>query len=140
MSLSSPHLWKRFGWQKEGILDMAMNLNSNADVAIDLQRLQKYWTKRQLFYLAKMYTGSLKAGHNYDKLRRCVSIGILNFHLRALSLDPPKLRGACVLWSLARITTSPQTPAAAPESLRAAIEGSPFPAHPCLRYCMGVMP
>ena len=82
VKLTTPHLWKKSGWQKESILDMAIDLNGDADVAFELQvRLQKYWTKRQLFYLAKMFTGSLKAGHNYDKLRRCISIGILNFNL-----------------------------------------------------------
>lgn len=80
--ISSPHLWKAFGGQKEGVLDMAMELNSDTDVNAEMQvRLQKHWTKRQLFYMAKMYTGSLRAGHNYDKLRRCISISILDFNL-----------------------------------------------------------
>ncbi len=80
--ITSPRLWKAFGGQKEGVLDMAMELNSDADVNAELQvRLQKHWTKRQLFYLAKMYTGGLRVGHNYDKLRRCISISILDFNL-----------------------------------------------------------
>ena len=80
--ITSTHLWKAFGWQKEGILDMAMELNSDADVNAEMQvRLQKHWTKRQLFYLAKMYTDGLRAGHDYNKLRRCISISILDFNL-----------------------------------------------------------
>ncbi len=59
-----------------------MELNSDADVNAELQvRLQKHWTKRQLFYLAKMYIDGLRVGHNYDKLRRCISISILDFNL-----------------------------------------------------------
>ena len=80
--ITSSRLWKAFGGQKEGVLDMAMELNSDADVNTEMQvRLQKHWTKRQLFYLAKMYTGGLRAGHDYDKLRRCISISILDFNL-----------------------------------------------------------
>ena len=80
--ITSSRLWKAFGGQKEGVLDMAMELNSDADVNTEMQvRLQKHWTKRQLFYLAKMYIGGLRAGHDYDKLRRCISISILDFNL-----------------------------------------------------------
>ena len=80
--ITGPHLWKVFGRQKEGILDMAMELNSDADVDVEMQvRLQKHWTKRQLFYLARTCAGGLRAGHSYDKLRRCISISILDFNL-----------------------------------------------------------
>ncbi|MDE5866546.1 MAG: Rpn family recombination-promoting nuclease/putative transposase, partial [Lachnospiraceae bacterium] len=39
------------------------------------------WTKRALFYLAKMYTDDLKIGQDYSKLRKCISISILDFDL-----------------------------------------------------------
>lgn len=38
-----------------------------------------YWTKRILFYLGKMYTDQLKAGESYEKLKKCIHVGILNF-------------------------------------------------------------
>lgn len=44
-------------------------------------RPQKYWIKRNLFYLAKMYTEDLKSGQRYERLRKCIAISILDFDL-----------------------------------------------------------
>lgn len=41
----------------------------------------KHWDKRQLFYLAKMYTEDLTSGEEYEKLNKCISISILDFNL-----------------------------------------------------------
>lgn len=80
--LVTPHLWRRYRNQKPGILDMALELNDDIKVNVELQiRRQKYWIKRQLFYLAKMYEEDLRIGQNYGKLKRCISIGILDFQL-----------------------------------------------------------
>ncbi|MCI8432218.1 MAG: Rpn family recombination-promoting nuclease/putative transposase [Lachnospiraceae bacterium] len=65
-----------------GILDIAVILTDGIRVDIELQlRPQKYWLKRNLFYLAKMYTGDLRAGQRYDCLNRCIAISILDFDL-----------------------------------------------------------
>lgn len=81
--ITSPHLLRQYRWQKEGIIDMLLELNDDTCVDLELQvRSQKYWYKRQLFYLARMYAGSLRTGQNYDRLRKCISIGILDFKLR----------------------------------------------------------
>lgn len=80
--LMTPHLWKRYRQQKLGILDMALELNDNTKVNVELQvRMQKHWVKRELFYLARMYEEDLKTGQDYDRLKRCISIGILDFRL-----------------------------------------------------------
>lgn len=80
--ITNPHLWKRFRHQKQGILDMAMELKDGAKINIEMQvRRQKHWIRRILFYLAKMYTEDLKVGQDYGKLRRCVSISLLDFDL-----------------------------------------------------------
>lgn len=80
--VTNPHLLGRYRWQKEGILDMSLELNDDACIDLELQvRAQKHWYKRQLFYLARTYAGGLRAGQNYDGLRKCVSIGILDFRL-----------------------------------------------------------
>lgn len=34
-----------------------------------------------MFYLAKMFTEGLKAGQDYERLCRCISIGLLDFNL-----------------------------------------------------------
>ncbi len=53
-----------------------------AKVNIELQvRRQENWVKRKLFYLARLYTEDLFAGQNYDRLRKCISISLLDFNL-----------------------------------------------------------
>ncbi len=80
--LTTPFLRKRFRREKQGILDIAVILTDGTRVDIELQlRPQKYWLKRNLFYLAKMYTGDLRAGQRYDCLNRCIAISILDFNL-----------------------------------------------------------
>ncbi|WP_300659040.1 Rpn family recombination-promoting nuclease/putative transposase [uncultured Acetatifactor sp.] len=80
--VATPFLWKRHARQKQGILDMALELNRGTKVNVEMQvRRQSAWTKRELFYLAKMYTEDLKAGQDYERLHRCVSIGLLDFNL-----------------------------------------------------------
>ena len=32
-----------------------------------------------MFYLAKMYTGQIQRGDGYDKLKKCIHVGVLNF-------------------------------------------------------------
>ena len=80
--VTTPFLWKRRARQKQGILDMALELNGKSKVNVEMQvRRQSAWTKRELFYLAKMYTEDLKSGQDYERLCRCVSIGLLDFDL-----------------------------------------------------------
>ena len=53
----NPFLWKRLRRQKLGILDMAMEVENGTKVNIEMQvRPQVHWVRRQLFYLAKIYT------------------------------------------------------------------------------------
>lgn len=82
--ITNSFLRKQYRCQKEGIIDMSLELNDNTCIDLELQmRAQKYWYKRQLFYLARMYAESLRTGQNYDRLRKCISIGILDFKLRS---------------------------------------------------------
>ena len=78
----NPFLWRRFRRQKEGILDMALEMTGGAKINIELQvRRQEDWVKRKLFYLARLYTEDLFAGQNYNRLRKCISISLLDFDL-----------------------------------------------------------
>ena len=80
--LVTPHLWKRHRSQKQGILDMALELNDDTKINVELQvRMQKHWVKRELFYLARMYEEDLRVGQDYGRLKRCISIGVLDFRL-----------------------------------------------------------
>lgn len=80
--LVTPRLRKRYRRQKLGILDIALELNDDTKVNVELQiKMQQQWIKRQLFYLAKMYEEDLKIGQDYSRLKKCISIGILDFRL-----------------------------------------------------------
>ena len=80
--LESPFLWRHRRRQKQGILDVAVRLYDGTRIDIEMQvRFQKYWTKRNLFYLAKMYTEELWAGDAYERLKKCITISILDFEL-----------------------------------------------------------
>lgn len=80
--ITNPNLRKKWRNQKQGILDIALILNDNTQIDIELQiHSQKYWIQRNLFYLASMYTDVLKAGEDYKRLRKCITISILDFNL-----------------------------------------------------------
>lgn len=75
-------LWKRYQNQKLGILDFLAELNDDTKIDIELQvKISRFWDRRQLFYLSKLYTSELRFGEDYDRLKRCVCISILDFSL-----------------------------------------------------------
>jgi len=67
---------------KQGILDVRVRLNGDTEIDVEIQLAEfKAWAARSLFYLSKMYTDQIEAGEDYDKLKKCVSISILDFEL-----------------------------------------------------------
>ena len=80
--LASPLLWKRYSGQKQGILDVRVELNDDRMVNIELQiKMLACWDKRSLFYLAKMFTEELLVGEQYHRLKKCICINLLDFNL-----------------------------------------------------------
>ena len=80
--LANTFLWKRYRKQKQGILDVVVELNNDSKVNIELQiEVLSYWDKRSLFYLSKLFTEGLLSGQKYEKLKRCICISILGFNL-----------------------------------------------------------
>lgn len=80
--LTNPFLRKLLRRQKQGVLDIALVLNDDTKIDIEMQvHVQKHWVRRDLYYLARMYADDLMLGENYGKLRRCVSISLLDFKL-----------------------------------------------------------
>lgn len=74
----NPFLWRRYKRQKQGILDIQLELNDNTKINIEIQLKQMLnWKKRTVFYLAKMLTADLRRGENYEKAKKCVAITIL---------------------------------------------------------------
>ena len=67
---------------KQGILDVKVFLQDGTRINLEMQlRRQKFWEKRSLYYLAKMYADILFMGEHFDRLRRCIGISILDFNL-----------------------------------------------------------
>ena len=80
--LANTFLWKRYRRQKQGILDVVVELNNDSTVNIELQiKMLSYWDRRSLFYWSKLFTEGLLSGQKYDKLKRCICISILDFNL-----------------------------------------------------------
>lgn len=76
------NLLKKFRNQKYGMLDVLVELNDRAKIDIEIQlKTMKYWDKRQLFYLSRLYADELVTGEEYRKLKRCIGISILDFNL-----------------------------------------------------------
>lgn len=65
---------------KLGILDVLVELEDEAKMNMEMQvSYFECWTNRVLFYLGKIYTGQIKEGEDYDKLRKCIHVSILDF-------------------------------------------------------------
>ena len=80
--LANTFLWKQFRWQKQGILDVLLELNGDSRVNIELQiKMLAYWDKRSIFYVSKLFSENMRVGQDYTKLKRCVCISILGFNL-----------------------------------------------------------
>ncbi len=80
--LANTFLWKRQKNEKQGILDVVVEMNDDTKINIGLQvKVVKCWDRRQLFYICKLYTADLYIGERYEKLKRCVGISILDFNL-----------------------------------------------------------
>ncbi|MCH5342832.1 MAG: Rpn family recombination-promoting nuclease/putative transposase [Acetatifactor sp.] len=80
--LLNTHLWRKSRNEKLGILDVLVEMNNCTKINIEMQiRHFSNWDKRQIFYLAKVFTSDLRWGQNYKTARRCVAISILDFNL-----------------------------------------------------------
>ena len=67
--------------EKEGILDVKLNLNGGKKINIEMQNTyQEDWAERSLFYNCRMFTEGLKKGESYYELPPCIHVGILDFN------------------------------------------------------------
>lgn len=73
-------LSRRSEEEKQGILDVHVLLRNGIQIDMEMQvAYVDYWDERQLFYLSKMFVDQLKKGESYEKLQKCIQVGILNF-------------------------------------------------------------
>lgn len=65
---------------KQGILDVMVELEEGSKINMEMQvSYFEYWSKRVLFYLSKTYSSQIKAGEDYDRLKQCIHVSILDF-------------------------------------------------------------
>ena len=70
---------------KVGIMDIKAVLNGNLECDVEMQVVNQHnIEKRVLFYWAKMYTKTLKEGHDYNSLRKSICVLIADFELDGL--------------------------------------------------------
>lgn len=82
MRLLNPFLRRPWRRQKQGILDVQVEFNDDTKVNLEMQVVKrKNWRKRNLYYLSRMYTDDLRWGEDYNRLRRCIAISLLDFNL-----------------------------------------------------------
>lgn len=62
--------------EKLGILDVRVLFADGTQTDLEMQVV---WPNRVLFYLGKMYTGQIKRGEPYEKLKKCIHVSILDF-------------------------------------------------------------
>lgn len=79
--LLNTHLLRRFRRDKEGIVDIIIELNDDTKIIIEIQ-VEKYknWDGRNLYYLSKAFIEGVGTGEDYKKLKKCVSISVLDFN------------------------------------------------------------
>ena len=79
-TLLPTHLRKESQEEKLGILDVRVLLNGDIQINMEMQVAPfELWEERSLFYLGKMYIDQIKEGEDYDVLKKCIHIGILDF-------------------------------------------------------------
>ena len=67
---------------KQGILDVRVQLNDDTEIDIEIQLTElKVWAERSLFYLSKMYTEQIRPSQDYSVFKKCVGISVLDFDL-----------------------------------------------------------
>ena len=64
--------------EKLGILDVLIRFRDGSRMNLEMQMMAYgYWKERVLFYLCRIYTGQLKKGESYGKLKKCVHVSVL---------------------------------------------------------------
>ncbi|WP_026888175.1 Rpn family recombination-promoting nuclease/putative transposase [Clostridium beijerinckii] len=81
IELINTELLREFAEDRKGILDVRAKTKSGEHVDIEIQVLYTdYMAERTLFYWSKMYNGQIKSGDTYDKLKKCITINIVDFN------------------------------------------------------------
>ncbi|WP_415522932.1 Rpn family recombination-promoting nuclease/putative transposase [Clostridium sp.] len=86
IEIINSELIKEFKEDKKGILDVRIKTKSGKQIDVEIQILPtEYMAERTIFYWGKMYTGQIKPRDTYDKLKKCVTINIVDFKCTPLN-------------------------------------------------------
>jgi predicted transposase/invertase (TIGR01784 family) len=78
--IENKELTKELIDDKTGRLDIRAETIENEQINVEVQVAeQKHMEKRSLFYLGKMFVESIKAGEQYENLKKTITINLLNF-------------------------------------------------------------
>ncbi len=81
IQILNPYSVKNFKTDKLSIMDIKAKAVNGKLYNIEMQIAdQDYFDKRALYYWARLYSGQLFSGINYDKLDKAICINILNFN------------------------------------------------------------
>lgn len=74
------HLRRTNARDKLGILDVRVRLMDGVQLNLEMQvRYFEFWDERALFYLCKMFAEQLSSGEDYENLKKCIHVSILDF-------------------------------------------------------------
>ena len=80
ISLLNTELKREFIEDKHGILDVRAVTDKGINIDIEIQLLKtKYMPERTLYYWSKMYIEQLKSGDKFSKLKKTITINILDY-------------------------------------------------------------
>lgn len=81
LELMNTELTREFAEDRSGILDVRVRLSDGSQIDIEIQLSgTKYMAERTLYYWSRMFTSNIESGDSYSKLKRCVTINILDFY------------------------------------------------------------
>lgn len=86
IEIINSELIKEFKEDRKGILDVRVRTKLGKQIDVEIQILPtEYMAERTMFYWSKMYTSQIKPGDTYDKLKKCVTINIVDFKCTPLN-------------------------------------------------------
>ena len=81
IQLKNPYNIANYKSDKMSILDIKAEDENGVWYDIEMQLAEQvFFEKRAFYYWAKVYSDQLESGYNYDKLRKTISINILDFN------------------------------------------------------------
>ena len=79
--MKNTNLTKHHQDEKQGILDVLITMNNDTEINIEMQVVSmSTWADRSVFYVSKMIADQVGIDKKYTNLKRCISIGILDFN------------------------------------------------------------